>query len=131
MKQAEKSVFSIGDVVIGKTASAKAEMTRVDLLIGEFLPTTRAELNSLKDASDGITVRDGIAAILECVSIAFCVYSSDFRKAAVLKAVMSEAVTQCLMSSNDIKSPANAFTDFYEAQEINYSFFTQATISQD
>ena len=160
-KAGETVSFSIGDVVIGETVSAKAEMTPVDLLVGAFLPTTKAELTSLtgwfnrdkpevirfnelgnilvflqsldedKDASNGITVRDGMAAILEGVSIDFSAYSSTFRNAAVLKTVMSEAVTQGLMSSNDIKSPRNAFNHFYEAQEINYSFATQATMSED
>ena len=155
----ETVVFSIGDFVLGESAPAAPEMTPLDLIPDSFLPTTRNELSPLlrnkaintaeviafrklsnmltflqaldydKDASNGITIADGMGIVLEGVSIDFAAELTKFKEAIPLRRVMSGAVTQNLISSGFIKEPGQALNHFYQAQEIEHSFKAVASIS--
>ena len=155
----ETVVFSIGDFVLGESATAAPEMTPLDLIPDSFLPTTRNELSPLlrnktintaeviafrklsnmltflqaldydKDASNGITIADGMGIVLEGVSIDFSAELTEFKKTIPLRRVMSAAVTQNLISSGFIKEPGQALNHFYQAQEISHSFKAVASIS--
>ena len=157
----ETVVFSIGDFVLGESATAAPEMTPLDLIPDSFLPTTRNELSPLlrnktintaeviafrklsnmltflqaldydKDASNGITIADGMGIVLEGVSIDFSAELTEFKKTIPLRRVMSAAVTQNLISSGFIKEPGQALNHFYQAQEISHSFKARATFSVD
>ena len=157
----ETVVFSIGDFVLGESAAAAPEMTPLDLIPDAFLPTTRNELSPLlrnkiintaeviafrklsnmltflqaldydKDASNGITIADGMGIVLEGVSIDFAAELTKFKEAIPLRRVMSGAVTQNLISSGFIKEPGQALNHFYQAQEISHSFKAVANSSVD
>jgi len=157
----ETIVFSIGDFVLGESATAAPEMTPLDLIPDAFLPTTRNELlpllrnktintaeviafrklsnmltflqalDSDKDASNGITIADGMGIVLEGVSIDFAAELTEFKQALPLRRVMSAAVTQNLISTGFIKKPGQALNHFYQAQEISHSFKAIATVSVD
>ena len=157
----ETVVFSIGDFVLGESAAAAPEMTPLDLIPDAFLPTTRNELSPLlrnkiintaeviafrklsnmltflqaldydKDASNGITIADGMGIVLEGVSIDFAAELTKFKEAIPLRRVMSGAVTQNLISSGFIKEPGQALNHFYQAQEISHSFKAVANSSLD
>ena len=157
----ETVVFSIGDFVLGESAVAAPEMTPLNLIPDAFLPTTRNELSPLlrnktintaeviafrklsnmltflqaldydKDASNGITIADGMGMVLEGVSIDFAAEFTEFKVAIPLKRVMSTAVTQNLISSGFIKNRGQALNHFYQAQEISHSFKARATRSYD
>ena len=155
----ETVVFSIGDFVLGESAAATPKMTPLNLIPDAFLPTTRNELSPLlrnkisntaeviafrklsnmltflqaldydKDASNGITISDGMGIVLEGVSIDFSAELTEFKKTIPLRRVMSAAVTQNLISSGFIKEPGQALNHFYQAQEIEHSFKAVASIS--
>ena len=157
----ETVVFSIGDFVLGESATATPQMTPLDLIPNAFLPTTRNELLPLlenktintaeaiafrtlinmltflqaldndKDASNGITIADGMGIVLEDVSIDFAEELTRFKEALPLRRVMRAAVTQNLISSGFIKKPGQALNHFYEAQEISHSFKSIETKSVD
>ena len=157
----ETVVFSIGDFVLGESATAAPEMTPLDLIPDAFLPTTRNELSPLlrnkiintaeviafrklsnmltflqaldydKDASNGITIADGMGIVLEDVSIDFAEELTKFKDALPLRRLMSAAVTQNLISSGFIKEPGQALNHFYQAQEISHSFKAVASASFD
>ena len=157
----ETVVFSIGDFMLGESAAATPKMTPLNLIPDAFLPTTRNELSPLlrnktintaeviafrklsnmltflqaldydKDASNGITISDGMGIVLEGVSIDFSAELTEFKKTIPLRRVMSAAVTQNLISSGFIKEPGQALNHFYQAQEIEHSFKAVASISVD
>ena len=157
----ETVVFSIGDFMLGESATAAPKMTPLDLIPDSFLPTTRNELSPLlrnkaintaeviafrklsnmltflqaldydKDASNGITIADGMGIVLEGESIDFAAELTEFKEAIPLRRVMSAAVTQNLISSGFIKEPGQALNHFYQAQEIEHSFKAEATYSSD
>ena len=157
----ETAVFSIGDFVLGESATAAPEMTPLDLIPNVFLPTTRNELSPLlrnktintaeviafrklsnmltflqaldydKDASNGITIADGMGIVLEGVSIDFATDLIEFKKVFPSRRMMSAAVTQNLISSGFIKQPGQALNHFYQAQEITHSFKARASTSED
>ena len=157
----ETVVFSIGDFVLGESAAATPKMTPLNLIPDAFLPTTRNELSPLlrnkkintaeviafrklsnmltflqaldydKDASNGITISDGMGIVLEGESIDFAAELTEFKKTIPLRRVMSAAVTQNLISSGFIKEPGQALNHFYQAQEITHSFKAEATDSAD
>ena len=155
----ETVAFSIGAFMLGESATAAPKMTPLDLIPDSFLPTTRNELSPLlrnkaintaeviafrklsnmltflqaldydKDASNGITIADGMGIVLEGVSIDFAAELTEFKEAIPLRRVMSAAVTQNLISSGFIKEPGQALNHFYQAQEIEHSFKAVASIS--
>ena len=157
----ETIAFSIGDFMLGESATAAPEMTPLDLIPDAFLPTTRNELLPLlrnktintaeviafrklsnmltflqaldydKDASNGITIVDGMGIVLESVSIDFAAELTEFKDALPLRQVMSAAVTQNLISSGFIKELGQALNHFYQAQEISHSFKAIANFSGD
>ena len=157
----ETVVFSIGDFVLGESAAATPKMTPLNLIPDAFLPTTRNELSPLlrnkkintaeviafrkltnmltflqaldydKDASNGITISDGMGIVLEGESIDFAAELTEFKKTIPLRRVMRAAVTQNLISSGFIKEPGQALNHFYQAQEISHSFKAEATDSAD
>jgi hypothetical protein len=157
----ESVVFSIGDFVLGESATAAPEMTPLDLIPDATLPTTLNELSHLldsgnsntsesiafrtlsnmltflqaldsdKDASNGITVADGMASILQSKSIDLTMDMFDFREIHPLKQIMGEAVEQGLISSGFIKQVGQALNHFYQVQEISNSFQSVATDSYD
>ena len=157
----ETVVFSIGDFMLGESAVAAPKMTPLNLIPDAFLPTTRNELSPLlrnkkintaeviafrklsnmltflqaldydKDASNGITIADGMGIVLEGESIDFAAELTEFKKTIPLRRVMSAAVTQNLISSGFIKEPGQALNHFYQAQEISHSFKARATFSFD
>jgi len=157
----ETVAFSIGAFMLGESATAAPKMTPLDLIPDSFLPTTRNELSPLlrnkaintaeviafrklsnmltflqaldydKDASNGITIADGMGIVLEGVSIDFAAELTEFKEAIPLRRVMSAAVTQNLISSGFIKEPGQALNHFYQAQEIEHSFKARASASFD
>jgi hypothetical protein len=84
-----------------------------------------------KDASNGITIADGMGIVLEGVSIDFAAELTEFKEAIPLKRVMSAAVTQNFIDSGFIKEAGQALNHFYQAQEISHSFKARATSSLD
>ena len=157
----ETVAFSIGAFMLGESATAAPKMTPLDLIPDSFLPTTRNELSPLlrnkaintaeviafrklsnmltflqaldydKDASNGITIADGMGIVLEGVSIDFAAELTEFKEAIPLKRVMSAAVTQNFIGSGFIKEAGQALNHFYQAQEISHSFKARATSSLD
>ncbi len=157
----ETVVFSIGDFMLGESAAATPKMTPLNLIPDAFLPTTRNELSPLlrnktintaeviafrklsnmltflqaldydKDASNGITIADGMGIVLEGVSIDFAAELTEFKEALSLRRIMSAAVTQNLISTGFIKKPGQALNHFYQAQEISHSFKARASTSED
>ena len=157
----ETVAFSIGAFMLGESATAAPKMTPLDLIPDSFLPTTRNELSPLlrnkaintaeviafrklsnmltflqaldydKDASNGITIADGMGIVLEGVSIDFAAELTEFKEAIPLRRVMSAAVTQNFIGSGFIKEAGQALNHFYQAQEISHSFKAQATFSVD
>ena len=156
----ESVVFSIGNFVLGESAIAAPEMTPLDLIPDAFLPTTANELlplmhsdkkytpeaiafktlsnmltflqalDSDKDASNGITIANGIGGILEGVSIDFAEDMWFFPEAFPLKKIMITAVDQGLISSGAIKGFGRALNHFYQAQEISHFFKLMGSRSQ-
>lgn len=148
----ESIVFSIGNFQLGESVTAAAQMTPLDLIQGAVLPTTSDELRFLllpgrqteadavafnklinilvflqaldsdKDASNGITIVDGIAAIVDGVTIDINLSGNDFKKSASLIEVMDAAVTGDLISSGYIKDQGMALNHFYSEQSIAHSF---------
>ena len=148
----ESIVFSIGNFQLGESVTAAAQMTPLDLIQGAVLPTTSDELRFLllpgrqteadavafnklmnilvflqaldsdKDASNGITIVDGIAAIVDGVTIDITLIANDFKKSASLIEVMDAAVTGDLISSGYIKDQGMALNHFYSEQSIAHSF---------
>ena len=157
----ETVAFSIGAFMLGESATAAPKMTPLDLIPDSFLPTTRNELLPLlrnkaintaeviafrklsnmltflqaldydKDASNGITIAEGMGIVLEGVSIDFAAELTEFKEAIPLKRVMSAAVTQNFIDSGFIKEAGQALNHFYQAQEISHSFKAEATYSYD
>ena len=157
----ETVAFSIGAFMLGESATAAPKMTPLDLIPDSFLPATRNELLPLlrnkaintaeviafrklsnmltflqaldydKDASNGITIADGMGIVLEGVSIDFAAELTEFKEAIPLKRVMSAAVTQNFIDSGFIKEAGQALNHFYQAQEISHSFKARATSSLD
>jgi hypothetical protein len=157
----ETIAFSIGAFMLGESATAAPKMTPLDLIPDSFLPTTRNELSPLlrnkaintaeviafrklsnmltflqaldydKDASNGITIADGMGIVLEGVSIDFAAELTEFKEAIPLRRVMSAAVTQNFIGSGFIKEAGQALSHFYQAQEISHSFKARATSSLD
>ena len=157
----ETVAFSIGAFMLGESATAAPKMTPLDLIPDSFLPTTRNELSPLlrnkaintaeviafrklsnmltflqaldydKDASNGITIADGMGIVLEGVSIDFAAELTEFKEAIPLRRVMSAAVTQNFIGSGFIKEAGQALNHFYQAQEISHSFKARATYSLD
>ena len=148
----ESVVFSIGTFQLGESATAAAEMTPLDLISGAVLPTTFNELlrlalpgrqsepdavafrklsnllvllqalDSDKDASNGITIADGMGAIIDSVTIDITMNFDDFKRSTALIELMNAAVTGDLISSGFIKEPGAALNHFYEAQSTPHSF---------
>ena len=157
----ETVAFSIGAFMLGESATAAPKMTPLDLIPDSFLPTTRNELSPLlrnkaintaeviafrklsnmltflqaldydKDASNGITIADGMGIVLEGVSIDFAAELTEFKEAIPLRRVMSAAVTQNFIGSGFIKEAGQALNHFYQAQEISHSFKAVASRSTD
>ena len=153
----ESIVFSIGNFQLGESVTAAAQMTPLDLIQGAVLPTTSNELRFLllpgrqteadavafnklinilvflqaldsdKDASNGITIVDGIAAIVDDVTIDITLSANDFKKSASLIEVMDAAVTGDLISSGYIKDQGMALNHFYSEQSIVHSFKARQT----
>ena len=144
-------VFSICSFQLGESVAAAAQMTPLDLIQGGVLPTTQNELRLLalpgrqveadavafnklinilvflqaldsdKDASNGISIVDGIGAIVDGVTIDITMNNGDFKKSTGLIEVMN-ATTGDLISSGYIKMPEMALNHFYSAQSIAHSF---------
>ena len=157
----ESVVFSIGTFQLGESATAAAEMTPLDLISGAVLPTTFNELlrlanetrqgepdvvafiklvnvlvflqalDSDKDASNGITIADGMGAIIDSLTIDITVGFDDFKSSTALIELMNAAVTGDLISSGFIKEPGAALNHFYEAQSTPHSFKAQQASSID
>jgi len=157
----ESVVFSIGTFQLGESATAAAEMTPLDLISGADLPTTFNELlrlalpgrqsepdavafrklsnllvllqalDSDKDASNGITIADGMGAIIDSVTIDITMNFDDFKSSTALIELMNAAVTGDLISSGFIKEPGAALNHFYEAQSTPHSFKAQQARSTD
>ena len=157
----ESVVFSIGTFQLGESATAAAEMTPLDLISGAVLPTTFNELlrlanetrqgepdvvafiklvnvlvflqalDSDKDASNGITIADGMGAIIDSVTIDITVDFDEFKSSTALIELMNAAVTGDLISSGFIKEPGAALNHFYEAQSTPHSFKAQQAHSID
>ena len=147
----ESIVFSIASFQLGESVAAAAQMTPLDLIQGAVLPTTPNELRLLalpgrqveadavafnklinilvflqaldsdKDASNGISIVDGIGAIVDGVTIDITMNNGDFKKSTGLIEVMN-ATTGDLISSGYIKMPEMALNHFYSAQSIAHSF---------
>ena len=141
----ESIAFSIGSFQLGESATAAAEMTPLDLISGAVLPTTHNELlrlvnktrqrepdavaftklvnvlvflqalDSDKDASNGITIADGMGAIIDDVTIDITMTTDEFKSSTALIELMNAAVTAEVVSSGFIKSAGVALIHFYEA----------------
>ena len=88
-------------------------------------------IDSDKDASNDISIADGMGTLLEGVSIDF---SKDFwttNKNYKLKTVLVDAAAQNLVDSALVKSVAIVLNNFYSAQGINHSFASKAGLSRD
>ena len=148
----ESIVFSIGSFQLGESVAAAAQMTPLDLIQGAVLPTTPNELRLLalpgrqteadavafnklinilvflqaldsdEYASNGISIVDGIGAIVVGVTIDITMNNGDFKKSTGLIEVMDAATTGDLISSGYIKMPGIALNHFYSAQSIAHSF---------
>jgi hypothetical protein len=146
----ESIAFSIGNFRLGESATAAAVMTPQDLISGATLPTTSNELRSLllpgrqteadavafkkmvnilvllqaldsdKDASNGISIADGMGAIIDDVTIDISTSTDKFYF--TLKNVMNTGVTGNLISSGFISSPGQALHHFYREQQTTHSF---------
>ena len=81
-------------------------------------------LDSDKDASNGISIPDGMSALLEGVELDFEADPFLFKRAFAFRKVMAEAVTGSLIADGFIKTSEYALTHYYEQQEIN-TLFTQ------
>ncbi|MDA8702416.1 hypothetical protein N9M30_00490 [Pseudomonadales bacterium] len=79
-------------------------------------------LDNDKDASNGITISQGISVLLENVTLNFNANPASFRNALSISGIMPEAVALGLIDTSLIKSAASAIAHFYEAQEITTSF---------
>jgi hypothetical protein len=81
-------------------------------------------LDSDKDASNGITISSGMAALLDGVELDFEARPKGFRNAFVFRKVMAAAVAADLINTGRIKRGNEALGHYYEAQEISTSFTT-------
>ena len=88
-------------------------------------------LDSDKDASNGITIPDGMAALLEGVNINFEANPYLFTETFVLRKVLTEAVTNGLIDNAFIKQPGDAVAHYYDEQEISALFTQTKTRSFD
>ena len=157
----ESVVFSIGTFQLGESATAAAEMTPLDLISGAALPTTVNEVSRLafagrqsepdavafrklsnllvllqaldsdKDASNGITIADGVGGIIGDVTIDITMDSDEFKSSTALIELMNAAVTAEVVSSGFIKSAGVALIHFYEAQSTASLFKAPGTLSID
>ena len=148
----ESVVFSIGNFQLGEGGTAAAAMTPLDLIPDAALPRTQNELRRLifpgrtnepdvvaftklinmlvllqaldsdKDATNGITIADGMDAIIDDVTIDLTLEIDMFASSTALNQVMTAAVTEDLISSGFIKEAGQALNHFYQAQEITQSF---------
>ena len=157
----ESVVFSIGTFQLGESATAAAEMTPLELISGAALPTTVNEVSRLafagrqsepdavafrklsnllvllqaldsdKDASNGITIADGVGGIIGDVTIDITMDSDEFKSSTALIELMNAAVTAEVVSSGFIKSAGVALIHFYEAQSTASLFKAPGTWSID
>ena len=88
-------------------------------------------IDSDKDASNGITIADGMGAILAGVSLDFTAGMPQFRRDPALKGVMAEAVAQDLVDSGFVKREGQALDHFYLAQGFTHSLMLRATVDTD
>ena len=88
-------------------------------------------LDQDKDASNGITITIGMAAILDGVTIDFAGSVYEFRDGVALKQVMAQAVSQGLVDTGFIKLPGQAMDHFYQAQSISHSLMKPSNILVD
>jgi len=88
-------------------------------------------IDSDKDASNGITIADGMGAILEGVSLDFTAGLYQFRSDPVLRGVMAEAVAQDLVGSGFVKREGQALDHFYQAQGFTHSLTVMETVEID
>lgn len=88
-------------------------------------------LDQDKDASNGITITSGMAAVLDGVAIDFAVSLSEFRDGVALKQLMAQAVSQGLVDTGFIKYKGQAMDHFYQAQGISHSLMRRANILID
>ena len=157
----ESVVFSIGNFQLGEGGTATVAMTPLDLIPDAALPKTQNELRRLifpgrtnkpdvvaftklinmlvllqaldsdKDATNGITIADGMDAIIDDVTIDLALEIDMFASSTALNQVMTAAVTEDLISSGFIKEAGQALNHFYQAQEITQSFKSVFTRSQE
>lgn len=157
----ESVVFSIGNFQLGEGGTAAVAMTPLDLIPDAALPKTQNELRRLifpgrtnepdvvaftklinmlvllqaldsdKDATNGITIADGMDAIIDDVTIDLTLEIDMFANSTALNQVMTAAVTEDLISSGFIKEAGQALNHFYQAQEITQSFKSVFTRSQE
>ena len=157
----ESVVFSIGNFQLGEGGTAAVAMTPLDLIPDAALPRTQNELRRLifpgrtnepdvvafiklinmlvllqaldsdKDATNGITIADGMDAIIDDVTIDLALEIDMFASSTALNQVMTAAVTEDLISSGFIKEAGQALNHFYQAQEITQSFKSVFTRSQE
>ena len=88
-------------------------------------------LDSDKDASNGISIPDGMSALLEGVSLDFEAKPPNFRAAFALRNVMAEATSQGLIDSRVVKNFRYALAHYYERQEISASFTVPSVLEID
>jgi len=97
-------------------------------------------IDSDKDASNDISIADGMGTLLEGVSIDFSdSWVEDFnpftyeleKRFKKLKTVLADAVAQNLVDSALVKKPPFVLTNFYSAQGISQSFAHKDSNSYD
>ena len=88
-------------------------------------------LDSDKDASNGITISSGMAALLDGVELDFEASPEGFRNALVFRKVMAAAVAADLIDTGLVKSLSYAMGHYYEAQGISTSFTIMSELSDD
>ena len=145
--------FVLGDTVAAKAAMTPLDLTAPSLSLpttnGEFRLINSREgysrrltaeginfakfqnlliflqaLDRDKDASNGITIPEGMSALLEGVELDFEADPFLFKGAFAFRKVMAEAVTGSLIADGFIKTSEYALIHYYEQQGIN-TFFTQ------
>jgi len=88
-------------------------------------------IDSDKDASNDISIADGIGTLLEGVNIDFSKDTWTTSKNQKLKTVLVDAAAQNLVDSALIKPVAIVLNNFYSAQGVNHSFASKAGLSRD
>ena len=88
-------------------------------------------IDSDKDANNGITIADGMGAILEGVSLDFTAGLYQFRRDPALNGIMAEAVAQDLVGSGFVKREGQALDHFYQAQGFTHSLMLPETVEID